>query len=118
MALIRPTAESAAALAAQQEAAAEQAARESLIADAHVAVEALPAPDGKFPLAGKTKELSVPLVDVANGMVVISDGDVGLAVRRTGDVHEIRLVQLVDGAWTRRSEPVTTLAELGEALEG
>lgn len=112
MAVIRPAAESAAALQEQQDAAAEQTARDQLVAAARLRVEALPAPDGKLPLAGQAKAFTVPFVDVASGLVVLTDGDVALAVQ--GD--EVRWVRLIDGEWTRASEPIRNLAELGEVL--
>lgn len=117
MAIIRPAAESAATLAEQQETAAATAARDALVADARLQVEALPAPDGKLPLSGQGRSLTAEHVDVDHSLVVLSDGDVALAVQEVDDAWQIRVVELVDGEWVRRSALIRNLADLGEAME-
>ena len=54
---------------------------------------------------------------VEQGMVVYSDGAVSLAAIRREDRWPVFLVELVDGQWTRRSDRIRTLAELGAALD-
>lgn len=103
------------------DAAARQAARDELVAAARVRIGELPAPDGTMPLAGKLKDdgkSPAVHVDMGERLVVIDDGTATVSVRELADgTREVRLVELVDGAWTRRSEPVGTLAELGAAIE-
>lgn len=116
MGVIRDAATAAAALAQQQADLAHQEACNDLVAEARAAVEALPAPDGSTPLANKLKddEFSVQHLDLERRMVVLSDGDLTLG-RFRDDIH---VVVLKDGKWTQASAPITTLAQLGEALTG
>lgn len=101
--------------------AAEQAARDELIVGARDAIMALPAPDDTTPLAGKLKDdgkSPAVHVDLTARLAIIDDGVVAVSVRRLDDGgHELRLVELVDGAWTVRSKSLATLAELGAAFE-
>lgn len=71
------------------------------------------------PLTWAEAGLSFVHTDMANRLVVASDGTVSLSADQAeGGVWRVRLVEQVDGGWTRRSGALGSLAELGEALTG
>ena len=58
--------------------------------------------------------------DLENGLVVVGDGVVHLAIRRgrDGGPWRVYLVELVDDEWTTvEREPIEDLAELGSFLD-
>lgn len=73
-------------------------------------------PDGTSLVLGDLG-LSRVVSDMELGLAVWSDGAVSLACHRRDDQWECRLVRQVDGAWTGISGRLTSLAELGVALE-
>lgn len=102
-----------------EDAAAEQAARDQLRAAALAALRAvLVRPDGTY-LTPKDAGLAAVHDDLANGLVVVSDGTVALAVRRDRDQGDWRVFLVVQdsGEWTKASDRLHSLADLGDALE-
>lgn len=108
--MIRQAAQDAKAMRDRLEEQKDQAERDALVAAARVTVEqTLVTPDGKWPVKGA--DLTLKHTDVENELVVLSDGDVSLAVRD----GEVRLAVFDDG-WSWRSGPLESLADLGEVL--
>lgn len=99
---------------ARDEQATEHAQRVDVLTDqARAVLAGLPAPDGTTPLATVVGQLAAEHVDLTSGLVILTDGTVALAV---GADSSVRLVELVDGAWTERSSRLDTLVELAEVL--
>lgn len=73
-------------------------------------------PDGtRFTLSDSA--LSAVHTDLSGRLVVVSDGTVSLAVSdRDGDGTWRVVLAEDDGGWTRVSDPLTDLADLGAAL--
>jgi len=73
-------------------------------------------------LAVPLSSLTQDVVDLGDRLVVVTDGSsdppVSLAVQDVdGDgVWDTHLVGLVDGEWTKLSGPLTSLADVGQAL--
>lgn len=102
---------------AEDQAAADQAAAD-LRAAAMAALRAvLVRPDGTY-LTPKDAGLASVHEDLDNGLAIVGDGVVHLAVRQgRGGEWRVWLVELQDGEWTRAStEPIDDLAELGRFL--
>lgn len=116
--------EAAAALAARRAAkeAALEAARDQLRQDAIQALRAV-LEKGDGTLAVGLATLTQEQVDLDNGLVIVTDGTsvppVSLAVqdKNRDGTWKVHLVVLDAGAWTPRSGPLATLADVGAALE-
>ena len=115
--------DAAAALAARDaDVVAQAAADRQALRDAVVPVlqQVLATADGTpaVPLGSLTQDVA----DLGNRLVVVTDGGssppVSLGVQDVdGDgVWETHLVGLVDGGWTKLSGPLTSLADVGQAL--
>lgn len=62
--------------------------------------------------------LAAVFTDLANGLVVASDGTINLAARRGKDgAWDVYLVTGSGSTWTKASDDLNTLADLGEALK-
>ena len=116
-------ADAAAPLAAREvEVAAQEAADRQALEDAVLPVlrQVLATADGTLAVA--LSSLTQDVVDLGDRLVVVTDGSsdpsVSLAVQDVdGDgVWQTHLVGLVDGGWTKLSGPLSTLADVGEAL--
>jgi hypothetical protein len=64
-------------------------------------------------LADSVPVKSLKIVDIQDGLVVVTDGTTYLAA--VGDPWQVYLVTFIDKQWTRK-ERVTSLVELGKAL--
>ena len=116
-------ADAAAALAAREvEVAAQEDADRQALEEAVLPVlrQVLATADGT--LAVPLSSLTQDVVDLGDRLVVVTDGSsdpsVSLAVQDVdGDgVWDTHLVGLVDGGWTKLSGPLSTLADVGQAL--
>ena len=116
-------ADAAAALAAREvEVAAQEDADRQALEDAVLPVlrQVLATADGTLAVA--LSSLTQDVVDLGDRLVVVTDGSsdppVSLAVQDVdGDgVWETHLVGQVDGGWTKLSGPLSTLADVGQAL--
>lgn len=100
-------------------AAALAAVRDTLRTEALQALRAvLVRPDGTK-LTPAEANLAAVYDDLENGLVVVGDGVVHLAIRRgkDGGPWRVYLVELRDGEWTTVTrEPIDNLAELGGFL--
>lgn len=99
------------------EAAAVEQERQALLTAAKEAIKAmLVRPDGTY-LTLSASGLKMVHDDLENGLAIASDGTVALAARRDkGGEWDVYLVRQVDGAWTKASDALRSLAELGAAL--